>query len=58
VFLDTTLPYLDVVSGVARGIARDSHTADDLVQETYLRAFAAFDTHDRTRTRGGSLRSC
>jgi RNA polymerase sigma-70 factor, ECF subfamily len=52
VFLETTLPYLDVVYGVARGIARDSHFADDLVQETYLRAFAAFHTHDRTRTRG------
>jgi RNA polymerase sigma-70 factor (ECF subfamily) len=51
VFVEATLPYLDVVYGVACGIARDRDSAEDLVQETYLRAFAAFDTHDRTRTR-------
>ena len=50
-FVEATLPYLDVVYGVARQVASDRHLAEDLVQETYLRAFAAFDTHDRTRTR-------
>ena len=50
-FLDTTLPHLDVVHNVARRVARDPHHADDLVQETFLRAFSAFDSHDRERTR-------
>jgi RNA polymerase sigma-70 factor, ECF subfamily len=51
VFLDTTLPHLDVVHNVARRVARDQYHADDLVQETFLRAFSAFDSHDRERTR-------
>lgn len=57
-FLDTTLPYLDVVHRVGRSVARDRYGADDLVQETYLRAFAAFHTHDGTRTRGWLVAIC
>ena len=41
-FLDATLPYLDVVYQVARHAAGDGRAPEDLVQETYLRAYAAF----------------
>jgi RNA polymerase sigma-70 factor (ECF subfamily) len=51
-FLDATLPYLDVVWQVARHASRDGVEPEDLVQETYLRAYAAFDTF-----RGGDARS-
>lgn len=37
------LPHLDSVFRVARRLARDESEADDLVQETYVRAFRAFD---------------
>jgi len=42
VFLDATIPYLDVVWQVARQAAGDGQDPEDLVQETYLRAYAAF----------------
>jgi RNA polymerase sigma-70 factor (ECF subfamily) len=51
-FLDATLPYLDAVWQVARQAARDGLEPEDLVQETYLRAFAAFGTF-----RGGNARA-
>jgi RNA polymerase sigma-70 factor (ECF subfamily) len=41
-FLDATLPYVDVVYQVARHVAGDWQDPEDLVQETYLRAYAAF----------------
>jgi RNA polymerase sigma-70 factor (ECF subfamily) len=41
-FLDATLPYLDVVYQIARHAARDGQEPEDLVQETYLRAYAGF----------------
>jgi RNA polymerase sigma-70 factor (ECF subfamily) len=41
-FLDATLPYLDVVYRVALRCTADRWAAEDLVQETYLRAFAHF----------------
>ena len=41
-FLDATIPYLDVVWQVARQAAGDGQDPEDLVQETYLRAYAAF----------------
>ncbi|HTV12395.1 MAG TPA: RNA polymerase sigma factor [Acidimicrobiales bacterium] len=43
-FLDATLPHLDVLYRVALHASRDHHKAEDLVQETYLRAYAAFET--------------
>lgn len=58
VFLEATLPHLDAVHNVARRFARDGHHADDLVQETYLRAFAAFATHDRRSTRSWLVAIC
>src|SRR5260370_33310269 len=51
-FLDATLPCLDVVYQVARHAAVDGQEPEDLVQETYLRAYAAFGSW-----RGGSTRA-
>jgi len=43
--LDAALPHMDVTYQVARHASRDHHHAEDLVQATYLRAFAAFEGH-------------
>jgi RNA polymerase sigma-70 factor (ECF subfamily) len=51
-FLDATLPYVDVVYQVARHAAGTGQDPEDLVQETYLRAFAAFGSY-----RGENMRS-
>ena len=51
-FLDATLPYLDVVYQVARHAAVEGIEPEDLVQETYLRAYAAFGSY-----RGGNARA-
>jgi RNA polymerase sigma-70 factor (ECF subfamily) len=45
VFLEATLPHVDVVYQVARQAARDGQDPEDLVQETYLRAYAAFGSY-------------
>ncbi len=37
------LPHLDTVYRVARRLARHEQEAEDLVQETYLKAYKAFD---------------
>src|SRR6516225_428366 len=52
VFLEVTLPHLDVVYQVARQWAGDGQDPEDLVQETYLRAYAAFGSY-----RGGNARA-
>ena len=51
-FLDATIPYLDVVWQVARQAAGEGQDPEDLVQETYLRAYAGFGSY-----RGGSTRA-
>jgi RNA polymerase sigma-70 factor, ECF subfamily len=51
-FLEATLPYLDAVYQVARQAAGEGQEPEDLVQETYLRAYAAFGSY-----RGGSMRA-
>ena len=51
-FLEATLPYVDVVWQVARQAAGDGQEPEDLVQETYLRAYAAFGSY-----RGESMRA-
>ena len=52
VFLEATLPHLDAVYQVARHAARDGQDPEDLVQETYLRAYAGFGSY-----RGGNTRA-
>jgi RNA polymerase sigma-70 factor (ECF subfamily) len=44
-FLEATLPHLDAVYQVARQWARDGQDPEDLVQETYLRAYAGFGSY-------------
>jgi len=51
-FLEATLPHLDAVYQVARHAAADGQDPEDLVQETYLRAYAAFGSY-----RGGNARA-
>lgn len=41
-FLNATLPALDLVYNLARRMARDNHLVEDLVQETYVKAFEAW----------------
>lgn len=51
-FLDVAMPYVDAIWNLALRSTRDRGRAEDLVQETYLRAFAAFESY-----RGGDPRS-
>jgi len=39
------MPHLDALHGYAVHLCRDGADADDLVQETYLKALAAFDSY-------------
>ena len=57
-FLEAALPHLDVVYRVARHTSRDHHHAEDLVQETYLRAFAAFASHRGPSTKAWLVTIC
>jgi RNA polymerase sigma-70 factor (ECF subfamily) len=57
-FLEAALPHLDVVYRVAWHASRDHHRAEDLVQETYLRAFAAFDGHRGPSTKAWLVTIC
>ena len=47
------MPYLDQLYGAAMRLTRNPSDAEDLVQETFLRAFGAFDTF----TDGTNLRA-
>ena len=42
-FVRVALPHFDVVLRMARVLGSDESEADDLVQETFIRAFRAFD---------------
>ena len=57
-FLDAALPHLDVVYRVARYASKDHHRAEDLVQETYLRAYAAFGAHRGDSTKAWLVTIC
>ena len=57
-FLEATLPHLDTVYRVARHLGGDRWNAEDLVQETYLRAFAGFSHHVGPSTRAWLVTIC
>jgi RNA polymerase sigma-70 factor (ECF subfamily) len=42
-FEDVALPHMDSLYGMAMALSRNRAEAEDLVQETYLRAYRAFD---------------
>ena len=46
-FTELALPHLGAVARVANALARDDANADDLVQETFLRAYRHWHTFDR-----------
>lgn len=48
-FLRTTMPSMDLVYNIARRIVPRREDAEDLVQETYLAAFRAWQDHRRPR---------
>ena len=51
-FLDAALPHVDALTNLSRHLTRNRHDADDLMQETFLRAYAHFDQY-----RGDSFRA-
>jgi RNA polymerase sigma factor (sigma-70 family) len=51
-FEDLVLPHLNAAYSLARFIARDPVAADDIVQESFLRAFRSFATY-----RGGDAKT-
>ena len=57
-FLDATLPYVDVVYQVARHATRAGQEPEDLVQETYLRAYAVFGSYRGENTRAWLAAIC
>jgi RNA polymerase sigma-70 factor (ECF subfamily) len=57
-FLEATLPHVGVVYQVARHAAGAGQDPEDLVQETYLRAFAAFGSYRGENTRAWLAAIC
>src|SRR5258708_10434611 len=57
-FLDATLPHVDAVYRVARQSAGAGQEPEDLVQETYLRAYAAFGSYRGENTRAWLAAIC
>ena len=46
-FEKTALPHLDAIYRTALRLARNQHDAEELVQETYFRAYRSFDTFEK-----------
>ncbi len=57
-FLEATLPHADVIYNLACHLAADRWQAEDLVQETYLHAYAAFASHRGACTRSWLVAIC
>lgn len=57
-FLDATMPHLDAVYRVARHAGQDPQLTEDLVQETFLRAYAGFEGHRGESTRSWLVAIC
>jgi RNA polymerase sigma-70 factor (ECF subfamily) len=57
-FLAVTLPHLDAVWQVARHVAVAGQDPEDLVQETFLRAYAAFGSYRAGNTRAWLAAIC
>jgi len=56
-FKALTLPHLDVLLGIARRRLNDTPLTEDLVQDTYMRAWEAFDSLvDEAQVRGWLVR--
>lgn len=57
-FLDAALPHLDAIYRLARRSTRDQQAAEDLVQETFLRAFAHYEDGSIENTRAWLTTIC
>ena len=57
-FLDATMPHLDAVWSIARRMSADHAAAEDLVQETYARAWRGFETQGRGDVRSWLVAIC
>ena len=54
-FEEVILPHMDAAYNLARWLARNDHDAEDLVQESYLRAFKFFGSFHGANARGWLL---
>jgi RNA polymerase sigma-70 factor (ECF subfamily) len=54
-FEDTIVPHLNAAYNLARWITRNPHDAEDLAQESYLKAFRFFDGFQGVDARGWLL---
>ncbi len=54
-FEEIILPHMDAAYNLARWLARNDHDAEDLVQESYLRAFKFFGSFHGANARGWLL---
>ena len=54
-FEQVVLPHMDAAYNLARWLTRNDHDAEDLVQESYLRAFKFFGSFQGTNARGWLL---